>query len=111
MTSSNPPPLPRREFARVLAAGVSGCALGLSGSTEAAAQEAEEKPKLPSVPALILAQIVSECPGDHWTEETLDSVLGDIRGDLSRGRLLKSVPLTNADEPGPIFAAYRAGAH
>uniref|UniRef100_A0A7C2JZB2 Uncharacterized protein n=1 Tax=Schlesneria paludicola TaxID=360056 RepID=A0A7C2JZB2_9PLAN len=109
MTGSDAPPLPRREFARALAVGVSGCALGLAGHPNAVAQEPPaEKPKLPTVPELILTQIVVDYPGEHWNEDTLGSVLGDVRADLARGRLLKSVPLTNGDEPGPIFAAYRA---
>ncbi|MDZ4689016.1 MAG: hypothetical protein SH850_28405 [Planctomycetaceae bacterium] len=103
-------PLPRREFGRLLTAGIGGVALGMSGETHlATAQEppVAEKPKPPSMAALIHAQIVADCPSEHWDDATLESLMGDIRGDLARGRTLKTVPLTNADEPGPIFAAYR----
>lgn len=105
----DPVPLPRREFARTLAAGVSGYALGTTGAV--AAQEPEKPPvAVPPPEALILTQIVADCPCEHWNEDTLASVLGDIRGDLARGKTLRSVPLTNADEPGPLFAAYRSPA-
>jgi hypothetical protein len=104
-----PAPLPRREFARVLAAGVSGYALRTAET--AAAQEPAKPPVLvPPPEALILTQIVADCPSEHWNEDTLASVLGDIRGDIARGKTLRSVPLINADEPGPMFAAYRSPA-
>jgi len=101
-------PLPRREFGRTLAAGVSGVVIGAAAPTVVAQDPPAEKPKPPSVAALIHAQIVADCPSEHWDDATLELLMGDVRGDIARGRTLKSVPLTNADEPGPIFAAYRA---
>jgi hypothetical protein len=112
MSSSDAAPLPRREFARVLAAGFSGCVVGSAGmaAVDAQDQPAEPRPKPPSPSALVLAQLVTDCPSEHWNEETLGHLLAEVRADIARGKLLKSVPLTNADEPGPIFAAYRAPA-
>lgn len=100
-------PLPRREFARMVASGIGGLTLGTSTAPVVAQEPPAEPPKPPSVPTLILAQIVTDCPSEHWNDDTLGSLMGDIRGDLARGKSLRSVPLSNADEPGPVFAAYR----
>lgn len=99
--------LPRREFARVVAAGASGFALGTQAPTTSQAQDPPKPPTPPSPAALILAQIVADCPSEHWNDETLAGLMGDVRGDIARGKTLRAVPLTNADEPGPLFAAYR----
>ena len=93
--------LNRRTFAQQLAAGVGG--LSCWPVTTAFVQPAEVEPPSPAM--LLLAAVVSECPGEHWNERLLADVLQDIEGDLSRGRQLRTVPLTNAAEPATIFRA------
>lgn len=95
--------LDRRQFSRVLLAGVSGTAVGVSAASSA---EPEQPPKAPPPPeALLLAQIVSLCPGDHWDEAMLQDVLNDLRGDLARGRQLSAYPLSNSDEMALVLLA------
>jgi len=101
-----PATLHRRDFARQLTAGVAGGALGfMAGSTTAQEAEPEAPPHPPSLAALRLAAVMTECPGDHWTEETLSEVLGDIRADIARGKVLSEFPLHNGDDPATIFMA------
>lgn len=93
----------RRQFARLLLAGVSGTAAGLA--TTDAAEPAGAEPAPPPLDALLLAQIVAMCPGDHWDEAMLTDVLNDLRGDLARGRQLSAYRLSNSDEMALVFLA------
>ncbi|MBI1345831.1 hypothetical protein GC163_06035 [bacterium] len=106
--------LHRRDFARHLTAGVAGGTLGMmAGNTVAQDTEQSEPPKPPSLAALRLAAVMTECPGEHWTQETIAEVLGDIRADIARGKALSEFPLQNGDDPATIFMApappYEAG--
>ena len=106
--------LHRRDFARHLTAGVAGGTLGyMARNTVAQDTEPGETPKPPSLAALRLAAVMTECPGEHWTEETIAEVLSDIRADIARGKVLSEFPLQNGDDPATIFMApappYEAG--
>lgn len=113
-------PLDRREFARRgLLGGVA--ILGMREATAAPPDRAEPpaaadnpvnappEPALPTEEALLLTYLVQHYPSPHYRDEgVLQGIYGDIAGDLSRGRSLSRYPLTNADEPGPIFQAWRS---
>lgn len=105
------PTVNRRDFAQHLAVG-----LGLTAvtATTTAAQEPDktekkDPPPRPPTPAeLILTGIVQQYPSEHYTDDVIEGIFGDIRGDLARGRELSKFPLQNSDEPAFIFAAYRS---
>lgn len=113
--------LDRREFARRgLLGGVAF--LGLQKAGVAAPPDRAEPPAsadtpvnvppetaLPTEEALMLTYLVQHYPSPHYRDEgVLQGIYGDIAGDLSRGRTLGRYPLTNADEPGPGFQAWRS---
>lgn len=104
-----PPTVTRRDFAQFLAFGLGfGSAAAASNVT---AQEPEKKdpPLRPPTPAeLILTGLVQQYPSEHYTEEAIEGIFGDIRSDLARGRELSKFPLQNSDEPAFVFAAYRS---
>lgn len=114
-------PLDRREFARRgLLGGVA--ILGLQEAAVAAPPDRKEppaladdpvnvppEPALPTEEALLLTYLVQHYPSPHYRDEgVLQGIYGDIAGDLSRGRILSRFPLTNSDEPGPGFQAWRS---
>lgn len=55
-----------------------------------------------------LLALVRERYGDRLDAEQWAGVLTAIEGIVQAGRALRAVRLTNADEPGQPFAAYRA---
>ena len=69
--------------------------------------EAAVPPELPSAEVLLLTYLTRRHPSDHFNEATLPGIYRDIRGDVARGRQLSEYPLTNADEPAFVFAAFR----
>ncbi len=84
---------------------------------EEAADAAAEKPEpaiaepIPpeSIPVdLLLLEVVRQLyPDRKLTRPILEDIRRDIRHELRRAAAIKAVPLTNADEPAALFAAYR----
>lgn len=108
MDEASPAFVTRRDFAQQLAFG-----LGWGSATAAAsvtAQEPEKKdpPRTPTPPELILTNIVQQYPSEHYNEEAIEGIFGDIRLDLARGRELSKFALQNGDEPAFVFRAYRS---
>lgn len=112
------PEIDRRRFHRALGAlGAVGWAAGLADSAVAAepeisstaAQAAEasaDSAKLGDV-ELYLA-LISRFDPDRLTAEHLAALRDEVAANLSASRRLSAFPLTNADEPAPVFAAWRA---
>jgi hypothetical protein len=117
-------PVDRREFAKLLAAGTAGM-LGGAPATAALADEppsaasplvAQQAPPPGNEPGfgppppevLLVAFLHHEYAHEKLTVDLLERIEGDVVGQLRRGRRLARHPFTNADEPAPIFAAYRA---
>lgn len=106
--------LDRREFARRgLLGGVAF--LGFQEAKAAPPASALEpanrpaEPELPTQEALLLTFLVQHYPSPHYRDQgVLQGIYGDLAGDLSRGRVLSRFPLSNADEPGPGFHAWRS---
>ena len=112
------PPASRREFLRALGA---ASALPLVGAlpvakAAAAAPPAPAAPVPASAPAdstatvaaadaRDLTEIVRRRFGARLTEAQLYEIRKDIEGSLDAGRLLRDVPLQNADEPATSFRA------
>lgn len=109
--------LTRRAFGHQFALGVAGASLI---TDETVAQEAaadKKKPAQPSEPearqqppeeAYLLGLVLRRYPDERLDEAAINAIVKDIRGDVIRGRVLSKFPLTNADEPSPIFQAWRA---
>jgi hypothetical protein len=90
--------LDRREFGRLLAAGL---AAGGASTTVAMAQDAP--PRKTPLAVLVLARILDEFPSERYDEAALEGILADIRSDLARSRDLSAFPLQNGDEPAFVF--------
>jgi len=100
----------RRDFATSLACGLGlGATAGLTHAPTVHAQEPEkDKPRLPTATELVLTLLVQQYPSEHYTDEVLEGIAGDIRVDLARGRELSRFALQNSDEPAFVFSAYRS---
>lgn len=104
-------PLPRREFGRLLAAGMAGLATGAAANADDPAPPAGDAapPFGPPPPHVLFVELVRQLyPDDRLTVEILESIERDVRGQLFRGKMLANHPFENSDEPATIFAAYRA---
>lgn len=112
------PPATRREFLRALGA---ASALPLVGALPIA-EAAAPAPPTPAAPvptaapadstatvaaadARDLTEIVRRRFGARLTEAQLYEIRKDIEGSLDAARLLRDVPLQNADEPATFFRA------
>lgn len=106
------PAVNRRTFAKQIAAG-SLAAGPLAIAAPLAAEEpvkdanssAAERPATrPELVLQLLAQTYPHPLDDGQRAE----VLRQIEEDQARSKVLSSFPLTNADEPAPVFAAWRS---
>ena len=100
------PIIDRRHFA----AHLTGAAAALTGTVALS----DERPKAASpdlgnvtVSELLLELVKRIDPerlkSDHW-----DLVRADLEANLQRSARLSAFPLTNADEPAPVYAAWRS---
>lgn len=97
----------RRHFAAHLAGG----AAALAGSVAAAADEPKEKATtgLATVePIELLLELVKRVDPERLKSEHIDQLRSDLAVNLQRSARLSAFALTNADEPAPIFAAWRS---
>jgi hypothetical protein len=107
--------LTRRAFGHQFALGVAGASLI---ADETVAQEAPEKKKAaapepearqqPPEEAYLLGLVLRRYPDERLDEAAINAIVKDIRGDVIRGRVLSKFPLTNTDEPSPLFQPWRA---
>lgn len=74
----------------------------------AAAQDKPPEEKRPTPADAVLLQAVVTYPDKRLDETALGEIRGDIQQHLSRSAALSRFPLKNGDEPGFVFAAYRA---
>lgn len=112
--------LPRRDFGRALAAGTVGLAIRHGPRSETAAADErplgplrdpgpEDAPFGPPPPHFLMVEFIRQrYPNEGLTDEVLQRIEADVRGNIARGEVLARVELTNADEPAHPFAAYRA---
>ncbi len=102
----------RRTFARQLAATSLAASPLALGAAAARADEAES-PKQDSTekaapPAELTLQLLRRLYPHEFDESQLAELRRQIEEDQARSRILSRFALTNADEPAPIFAAWRA---
>ncbi|HVX12667.1 MAG TPA: hypothetical protein VHC22_15915 [Pirellulales bacterium] len=104
-------PITRRTFTAHLAGGTV-----LASTTAAATEKADDKcagdtaeSDLRSAkPFELLLALVQKLDPDRLTAEHLEQLRLDVEFNLLRSAALSRFPLTNADEPVPRFAAWRA---
>lgn len=97
----------RRHFTAHLAGG----AAALTGTLAAAADEPKEKvaADLASVGSIeLFLELVKRIDPDRLNSEHLDQLRNDLAVNLQRSARLSAFALTNADEPAPVFAAWRS---
>lgn len=99
--------LNRREFAKALGIGAVTATLIEGAHVVAEAQEQGDKPKRPTVVDLQLEEIQKQYPHERLTDAALAQIRGDLQSQIDRSRRLSAFPLTNGDEPGFVFGAYR----
>lgn len=107
------PIVDRRTFAKQLAAGsLAAAPLAIAAlpakadePNKAPPQAPADKPLSPEELALKLIQQLYPHPLD---ETQLAEIQKQIAEDQRRSKTLSSFPLTNADEPAPVFAAWRS---
>ena len=56
----------------------------------------------------LLLDLVRRVDADRLQREHLDQLRGDLELNLQRSKVLSAFALTNADEPAPVFAAWRS---
>ncbi|HQU45534.1 MAG TPA: hypothetical protein PK867_22165 [Pirellulales bacterium] len=101
-----PSDIHRREFVRCLAGGAAGLTAGTAASAEDPLAAA---PDLSSVPPIeLLLELVRRIDPEQLKREHLEQLRGDLEVNLQRSARLSAFALTNADEPAPIFAAWRS---
>jgi hypothetical protein len=103
--------LPRRTFIGQAAAGMAALAGAVASGAAAATEEkpAENAADLAAAkPADLLLAMVKQLDPERLNEEHLALLKVDVELNLRRSALLSRFPLTNADEPAPVFRAWRA---
>lgn len=108
--------LHRREFAWQMLGGLGAMSVATE-LTSAADQppppalpedpRTEPPEQTPPVEVLLLTALVRNYPSEHYTDEVLRGIYGDIAGDVARGKQLRTVSLQNSDEPACVFRAFR----
>jgi hypothetical protein len=105
-------PPTRRAFAKQLALGalatVPATALRADFIADVDAPESTSPAAVPTNPAQLVVELVKQLDSKHLDDETLGQIRGHVEQNLSRSRVLGAFALTNADEPAPVFSAWRA---
>ena len=111
--------LNRREFARVSLGAAAVATTMASAAAQKPPRDAVEAPRPDKDDAedagreqqdLYLGLIQKRYPHPRLQGKVLAAIRRDISADLERGKVLRSYPLSNADEPGFTFSAYRSDA-
>lgn len=100
------PAIDRRDFA----AFVTGAAAALGGAWAAADEPKTAETSDLSVVASteLLLELIKRIDPERLKSEHLDSLREDLAANLERSARLSAFALTNADEPAPVFAAWRS---
>jgi hypothetical protein len=100
--------LNRREFARRFAAGAAiPFIAGATGDAAEAAQKPDDA-KPPSPVERMLELIRQQYPDPRLDEVGIAEIREELEAQVARSTRLSTFPLTNADEPGFVFRAFRA---
>ncbi|HEV7221480.1 MAG TPA: hypothetical protein VGN42_02195 [Pirellulales bacterium] len=96
----------RRAFAKQLAAGslaAAPLAIAVSGASEKGPRPADQS----VAPAELVLQLLQQLYPHPLDDAQRAEIQKQIVEDQRRSKILSGFPLTNADEPGPTFAAWR----
>jgi hypothetical protein len=98
----------RREFAGRIAA-AAAVPLITAGTTEASAKAAQkpDETKSPSPVERMLELIREQYPDRRLDDAAIAEIREELESQMARSARLSAFPLTNADEPGFVFKAYR----
>lgn len=100
----------RREFASAVAGGSTLAAIGSCSAEEPAKTEPTEvkKPDENRSTLELITQIAKqEFPHEKLDSAAIAEIRSDVNSNLSRSKALSAFPLTNSDEPGFLFSAWR----
>ncbi len=99
--------LNRRQFARRVA-GVAAPLITIGASNDAAAQAQPPEASKPLSPVDQMLELVQrQYPDRRLDKAALAEIRDELESQVARGHRLSAFPLTNGDEPGFAFAAYR----
>ena len=96
----------RRHFAVHLAGGAAALTGSFAVAEETPAKAAADLAAASS--AELLLELVKRLDPERLTSEHLEQLRSDLALNQQRSKVLSSFALTNADEPAPVFAAWRA---
>lgn len=110
------PTVDRREFAKQAAKRIAAGSLAAGPLAIAAPLVADEpqKPEAPPSPeqtpspAELVLQWLAQLYPHPLDEAQRAELVKQIAEDLARSKILSGFPLVNADEPAPVFAAWRS---
>jgi hypothetical protein len=102
----------RRRFGkRVIASSLAATplAIGLQrGNADETKSQATPEAEIAKSPAGLTLELIRRLYPHDFDESQLADIRRDIEEDQTRSKILSSFALANADEPAPIFAAWRA---
>ena len=100
--------LNRREFAGRLAAGTAVPLMAAGANSDAAAQaQKSDETKPTSLVERMLELIRQQYLDQRFDDAALAEIREELESQVTRSARLKSFPLSNADEPGFAFKAFR----
>ena len=99
--------LNRREFAERIAAGAAIPFIAAATCDAADAAQKADGAKPPSPVARLLELIRQQYPDPRLDEAGIAEIQEELEAQVARSARLSAFPLTNADEPGFAFRAYR----
>jgi hypothetical protein len=100
--------LSRREFAGRIATGAAIPLIASGGAGEAAAQRQSPEQKKPTSPVERTLELIrQQYPDARLDDAGIAEIREELEAQVARSVRLSAFPLTNADEPGFAFQAYR----
>lgn len=100
--------LNRRAFARRIAAGAAAPLIAAGAGCDAAAQaQKPDETKPPSLVEKMLELIRQQYPDQRLDAPAIAEIREALESQIAKSTRLSSFPLSNADEPGFQFKAYR----
>ena len=101
-------PMNRREFTSRIAGSAAVPLMAAAATNDAIAQtQKSETAKPPSQVELILELIRQQLPDTRLDEAAIAEIREELEAQVARSARLSAFPLSNADEPGFAFRAYR----
>ena len=96
----------RRNFAARLTGAVAALGGALAVADEPKTAETSDSTAVESTELLL--ELIKRIDPDRIKAEHLDLLRADLAANLQRSARLSAFPLTNADEPAPVFSTWRS---